>query len=66
MRNYQQVKDAIANYVSEGHNTSVRKIQDMLLTQGLRATQVEISVILQKIKEDEKNKVQYRRDMERK
>ena len=64
MRDYQKTKDAISNYLANNDNASVKKIQDHLLEIGIGATQAEISMILQEIKEDDRKRKQYKPDME--
>ena len=66
MRNYQETKDAISNYLANNDSASVKKIQDHLLEIGIGATQAEIGMIMQEIKENDKNRKRYKIDMETK
>jgi hypothetical protein len=66
MTDYQATKDAISRYLDTVKNTSVRKIQNHLLERGIGATQVEIAMICQEIREDNEKRRQYKPDIERK
>jgi hypothetical protein len=66
MTDYQATKDVISRYLYTVEKTSVRKIQNHLLEIGIGATQAEIAMICQELKEDNEKRRFYKPDIERK